>query len=97
MEINFCGNKFTLKENYKITLQAHILDIEPHKCTGMVLTKTLLPKKFKPQTKCTGPRAMIGGKRKLPDIKLIQTSQKNCQASVTNPQLEIVYNCDLVS
>ena len=25
---------------------------------------------------CTGPRAMIGGKRKLPDIKLIQTSKK---------------------
>ena len=69
--MDFYGNKFTLKENYEITLQAHILDIEPHKCTGMALTKTLLPKKFKPQTKCTGPRAMIGGKRKLHDIKMI--------------------------
>ena len=51
------------RKNYKITLQAHILDIEPHKCTRMVLTKTFCLKKFKQQTKCTGPRAMIGGKR----------------------------------
>ena len=49
--MDFCGNNFTLKDSYKIALQAHILDIEPHKCIGMVLTKTLLPKKFKPQTK----------------------------------------------
>ena len=42
----------------------------------MVLTKTFCLKKFKQQTKCTGPRAMIGGKRKLHDIKLIQTSKQ---------------------
>ena len=90
--MDFCGNKFTLKENYKITLQAHIRDIEPHKCTGMVLKKNLLPKKFKPQTKFTGLRAMIDGKWKLHDIKLIQISRKltsKCYKSPARNRLQL--------
>ena len=57
LEINFYGNNFTLKENYKITLQAHILDIEPHKCTGMVLTKTFCQRSsnHKPNAQGLGP------------------------------------------